>query len=158
METMANEIKYFSLIVDSTADVSLTIATVAVHNVEVKEYFMGFLASEESTGETQSSLVLKTLQELNISFENCMGQSYDNGAHMKGKKERCPSQTVRNQPKGLVVPCATHSLNLVVADAGNSSPEAAAYFGFTLFSASTQCWPILKSLVNLTLKSRTETR
>ncbi len=61
------------------------------------------------------------------------------------------------------VPCATHSLNLVVADAGKRSAEASACFGylqklFTLFSGSTQRWSIQKSHVNLTLKSWTETR
>ncbi len=59
METMANKIKeakYFSLIVDSTPEinhieqVSLTIRTVAVHSVAVKEHCMWFLESEGSTG------------------------------------------------------------------------------------------------------------
>lgn len=146
-----------------TEQVSHTIRTVAVHNVEVKEYFMGFLESEESTGEGLSSLILNRLQDLNISFEDCRGQSYDNGANMDGKKKGVQARLLEINPKAFFVPCATHSLNLVVADAGKSSPEAAAYYGylqklFTLFSASTQCWSILKSHVNLTLKSWTETR
>ncbi|KAJ8402495.1 hypothetical protein AAFF_G00365780 [Aldrovandia affinis] len=48
---------------------------------------MSFLVAEESTGESLSSLILKRLEELNIPFEDCRGQSYDNGANMKGKNE-----------------------------------------------------------------------
>ncbi len=82
---------------------------------------------------------------------------------MKGKKKGVQARLLEIDPKAFFVPYETHSLNLVVADAGKSSAEAAAYFGhlqklFTLFSASTQRRYILKSHVNLILKSWTETR
>lgn len=48
---------------------------------------MGLLVAEESAGESLSSLILKRLEELNIPFEDCRGQSYDNGANMKGKNK-----------------------------------------------------------------------
>ncbi|GAA6075039.1 zinc finger MYM-type protein 1-like isoform X1, partial [Tachysurus ichikawai] len=44
---------------------------------QIKEHFMGFLVAEESTGESLSALILKRLEELNIPFEDCRGQSYD---------------------------------------------------------------------------------
>jgi len=65
------------------------------------------------------------------------------------KKERCPSQTVGNQPKGIVVPCATHSLNLVVADAGNAAQRLLPI----LFSCRSCSF-----ILNLTLKSRIKQR
>ena len=54
-------------------------------------------------------------------------------------------------------------MNLVIADAARSSAEATSYFGylqkfFTLFSASTQTWSILKKCVNITLKSWSDTK
>lgn len=54
-------------------------------------------------------------------------------------------------------------MNLVVADVAKSSADASDCFGylqklFTLFSASTQRWTILKSHVNTALKSWSDTR
>lgn len=66
-------------------------------------------------------------------------------------------------PRALFVPCGAHTLNLVVADAAKASTDAMNYFGilhklFTLFSASTQRWAILKKHVGITLKMWTGTR
>ncbi|KAL0151350.1 hypothetical protein M9458_053344, partial [Cirrhinus mrigala] len=40
-----------------------------------------------SGGGHLSSLILKRLEQLNIPFEDGRGQSYDNGANMKGKNK-----------------------------------------------------------------------
>lgn len=72
---------------------------------------MGFLEAEESTGESLSTLILKRLEELSIPFEDCRGQSYDNGANMKGRlKESKPSFWEEN-PRTLFVPCGAHTVN-----------------------------------------------
>lgn len=52
---------------------------------QVKEHVIGFLAVEETTGESLSDLILKRLKELQIAFDDCRGQSYDNGMNMRGK-------------------------------------------------------------------------
>lgn len=124
---------------------------------------MGFLEAEESTGENLSTLILKKLEELNIPFEDCRGQSYDNGANMKGKRKGVQARLMQINSRALFVPCGAHTLNLVVADAAKSSADATGYFGylqklFTLFSASTQRWIILKNHVKTTLKSWSDTR
>ena len=54
---------------------------------QVKKVFLGYLTAEESTGEGLSFVILKRLEELNIPFEDCRGQSYDNGGIMKGKNK-----------------------------------------------------------------------
>ncbi|KAJ3593508.1 hypothetical protein NHX12_005842 [Muraenolepis orangiensis] len=130
---------------------------------QVTEHFMGFLVAEKSTGESLSSLILDRLQELNIPFEDCRGQSYDNGANMRGKNKGVQARLLELNPRALFVPCGAHTLNLVLADAAKSSLDATGYFGylqklFTLFSASTKRWDILKSHVTTTLKSWSETR
>lgn len=61
------------------------------------------------------------------------------------------------------MPCGAHTLNLVVADASKTSTDAMNYFSilhklFTLFSASTQRWAILKKHVGITLEMWTDTR
>ncbi|KAK0131768.1 Zinc finger MYM-type protein 1 [Merluccius polli] len=104
-----------------------------------------------------------TLEELGIPFEDCRGQSYDNGANMKGKNKGVQARLLENNPRALFVPCGAHTLNLVVCDAAKGSVDAMSYFGvlqklYTLFSASTQRWVILKKHVSITLKMWTETR
>lgn len=70
---------------------------------------------------------------------------------------------MKQNPRTLFVPCGAHTLNLVVADAAKSSTDVVNYFGslqriFTLFSASTQRWTILKHHVKTTLKPWSDTR
>lgn len=84
---------------------------------------MGFLEAEETTGESLSILIQKKLKELNISFEDCRGQSYDNGANMKGKRKGVQARLLEINSRALFVPCGAYLQKL-----------------FTLFSASTQRW------------------
>lgn len=118
---------------------------------------MGFLEAEESTGHHLASMILT------IPFEDCRGQSYDNGANMKGKNKGVQARLLENNSRALFVPCVTHTLNLVVCDAAKGSVDAISYFGvlqklYTLFSASTQRWAMLKNHVSITLKMWAETR
>ncbi|XP_026046168.1 zinc finger MYM-type protein 1-like [Astatotilapia calliptera] len=130
---------------------------------QVKEHFLGFLVAEESTGDHLSTLMLKRIEELNIPFEDCRGQSYDNGANMKGKNKGVQARLLQLNSRAFLVPCGAHTLNLVVADAAKSSPDALGYFGhlaklFKLLSASTHRWGVLLKHVKTTLKSWAETR
>ncbi|XP_055771271.1 uncharacterized protein LOC129847549 [Salvelinus fontinalis] len=115
---------------------------------------------QKSPRPTFVNLILKRLEELNIPFEDCRGQSYDNGANMRGTNKGIQAKLLEINPRALFVPCGAHTLNLVVADAVKSSVDATGYFGilhklYTLFSASTQPWAIH---VDITLKIWTETR
>ena len=163
--------KYFSIILDCTPDISHTeqlsvvirVVSLTEEKPCIKEHFMGFLEAEESTGLHLASLILKRLEELKVPFEDCRGQAYDNGANMKGKNKGVQARLLQMNPRALFVPCGAHTLNLVVADASKASTDALNYFGilqklFTLFSASTQRWAILKKHVGITLKMWTDTR
>lgn len=124
---------------------------------------MGFLEVEESTEESLSTLIVKTLEDLNIPFEDCRVQSYDYGANMKLKRKGVQAKLLQINPSALYVSSRAHTLDLVVSEAAKSSADATGYFGylqklFTLFSASTQRLSILKRHVNLTLKSWSDTR
>ncbi|XP_065650572.1 uncharacterized protein LOC136078711 [Hydra vulgaris] len=66
-------------------------------------------------------------------------------------------------PKALYVPCANHSLNLVIVDGALSSISAISFFGvlsrlYTLFSSSPPRWEILKSCVAISVKPQSDTR
>ncbi len=128
----------------------------------IREHFMGFLEAEESTGQHLASMILTRLEELEIPFEDCRGQSYDNGANMKGKNKGVQARLLEKNPHALFVPCGVHTLTLVVCDAAKGSVDAMSYFGvlqklYMLFSASSQRWAILKNHVSITLKMWAET-
>jgi len=81
--------KYFSIIVDSTPNIenvdqlTLVVRYVSANNCPV-EHFLFFLPNVGHKGEQMGIAVLKTLEDLNIDFQNCKGQSYDNAANMSG--------------------------------------------------------------------------
>ena len=86
----------------------------------VKETFFGYLRISDSTGKGLLDAFLE---------KDCRGQSYDNGANMKGKHSGVQARMLDINPKAVYVPCANHTLNLVVVDSANSSTEALTFFG-----------------------------
>lgn len=72
---------------------------------QIIEHFMGFLVAEESTGEGLSSLIFKRLEELNIPFEDCRGQSYDNGTNMKEKNKGVQGKLLQQNSRAFFVAC-----------------------------------------------------
>ncbi|XP_022160852.1 zinc finger MYM-type protein 1-like [Myzus persicae] len=175
LETIQQKVqdaKYFSVILDCTPDVShsekmsFTIRFVDENNgnLQVAEHFIGFREVSESTGESLTELLLKTLRENKLDIMNCRGQGYDNGANMKGHKKGVQAIILALNPKAAFMPCGCHSLNLVISDAASQSKESITLFGivqriFVLFSASVYRWQVLKShLPNLTVKPLCTTR
>jgi hypothetical protein len=92
------------------------------------------------------------------------GQGYDNGANMVGKHSGLQNKIRNINPRAYFVPCASHSLNLVVNDAAKVTFEAVNFFNivqelYTFFSASPYRWDILNyNITRLTLKSVLDTR
>ena len=163
--------KYFSLILDCTPDMShheqmSVILRYVLCNEEaavVKETFFGYLRISDSTGKGLLDAFLEKATELQLELSDCRGQSYDNGANMKGKHSGVQARMLDINPKAVYLPCANHTLNLVVVDSANSSTEALTFFGvltrlYVLFSSSAQRWEILKKHVELSIKSQSDTR
>ena len=170
IQTQIQEAKYFSIILDCTPDVShkeqmsLIVRIVdLVPKPNIKEYFLGYMEVVQTTGLNLSTVLLDKLKELNVPFDDCRGQSYDNGANMKGKKQGVQARLLQFNSRALFVPCAAHSMNLVIADAAKSSRDATGFFGylqqpFCFFSGATQRWSNLTKHVNLTVKSWSDVR
>ena len=163
--------KYFSIILDCTPDMShheqmSVILRYVLCNEEaavVKETFFGYLRISDSTGKGLLDAFLEKATELQLELSDCRGQSYDNGANMKGKHSGVQARMQDINPKAVYVPCANHTLNLVVVDSANSSTEALTFSGvltrlYVLFSSSAQRWEILKKHVELSIKSQSDTR
>lgn len=125
---------------------------------------MGFLIGTNSTGQGLTELVLANLAKLELSIKHCRGQGYDNGSNMKGKNIGTQTRIRAIEPRAFFVPCASHSLNLVVNDAVRINLETVKFFDiiqkvYNLFSKSTQRWAIYKRNVSgLTVKPLSETR
>ena len=85
---------------------------------------------------------MKRAEELGLNLTDCGGQCYDNGANMKSKEVGVQARFLEINSKAVYVPCANHSLNLVVVDCAKSSTEALLFFVvlaqlYTVFSSST---------------------
>lgn len=83
---------------------------------------------------------------------------------MMGHRQGAQARILQLNDKALCVPCSSHTLNLVVSEAAQSSVISISYFGvlqrlYNLFSPSVQYWAILeKHVTQLTIKSSSTTR
>ncbi|XP_026517582.1 uncharacterized protein LOC112121513, partial [Terrapene carolina triunguis] len=165
--------KYFAIILDCTPDIShqeqmsLVVRFVDISDsaqITVKESFITFLEVEDITGFGLLQALLDELKRMGLFVINIRGQSYDTGANMRGCISGVQARLLAENPQTFFVPCACHSLNLILHDMAKSSVEAISFFGllqciYVLFSASTQRWQIFKAQVNdITIKPLTATR
>ncbi|XP_065662920.1 zinc finger MYM-type protein 1-like [Hydra vulgaris] len=163
--------KYFSVIMDCTPDVShkkqlsilLRCVKINQEEVQIEEFLCGFFHITDSTGSGLVETFLNLLAKYNLDLMSCRGQSYDNGANMRGQYKGVQALIKEKNPRALYVPCANHTFNLMVCDAAKSVSIAINFFGtvqriFTFFAASTVRWDILHSVCKMTVKSLSDTR
>ena len=139
----AKSAKYFSIIVDCTPDAShveqmtliirFTTCTEADQTQQAKvcirEHFIDFVSLQDTTGAGMTDVILNKIQNHGLVLENLRGQSYDNGANMKGKHNGVQRKILDLNPRAFFVPCNAHTLNLVVNDAANCCTEVVKFFG-----------------------------
>jgi hypothetical protein len=142
--------KYFSVIVDSTPDISHTDQLSFVLRYVGKdglpiERFIQFIPNSGHKAENLADTVLNTLESHSIDINDCRGQSYDNASNMSGIYSGLQARIKEINPKALFVPCAAHSLNLVGTCAASCCQEACTFFNlvqnvYNFFTASTKRW------------------
>lgn len=145
--------KYFSIIVDSTPDVTrvdqLTIAIRYVINDGTPvERFIGFLPSVGHKGENMEKAIIDKFTELNINIKDCRGQAYDNTSNMSGIYNGLQSRIKCYSSTAEFIPCSAHSLNLVGSNAAESTSVGTQFFYiaqaiYNFFSVSTYRWELL---------------
>ncbi|XP_056843260.1 uncharacterized protein LOC108838344 [Raphanus sativus] len=164
--------KYFSIILDSTPDVSrkeqmtflIRCVDVSTDSPTVKEFFLSFLEIKDKTGEGIFTTLQDALTDLKLSIGDIRGQGYDNGSNMKGKHKGVQKRLLDINPRAFYTPCGCHSLNLALCDMASSSDKAVEFFGivqriYCLFASSTNNWEVYKEIVDgTTLKSLSQTR
>lgn len=147
---------YFSLSVDSTPDLShidqlcVIMRYVSPFDNLPVERFLTFLELKSHVGKEMADAVLNFLiEDCNIDFSKCRGQSYDNAANMSGIYKGMQSVILQLNPYAIYIACAAHSLNLVGRSAVDCCLEAVNFFSlvqtlYVFFSASTHRWKVLK--------------
>lgn len=75
------------------------------------------------------SQIFLQILNLNINDDDLPGQSYDNGANMRGKNNGLRQKKFLKLIQELFfIPCAAHSLNLVANDAAKLTYETINFF------------------------------
>ncbi|XP_057188964.1 zinc finger MYM-type protein 1-like [Triplophysa rosa] len=174
--TIAAEIqqaKYFSVIVDSTPDLSHTDQLTFIFRFVSKEgkiieRFVDFEPIESHTGESLANTVMTLLDSFSLDIANCRGQEYDNASNMSGRYNGLQAHLKKKNPLIHYIPCAAHSLNLVgVNSIEGSCQDASKFFDlmqslYAFCAGSTHRWNIFFNNANIkldmTLKSLSSTR
>ncbi|XP_020888411.1 zinc finger MYM-type protein 1-like [Arabidopsis lyrata subsp. lyrata] len=183
IELLANEVKlmilkkiqdakYFSVILDSTPDVSrkeqmtflIRCVDVSTSSPKIEEFFLTFLEIKDKKGEGLFKTLQDALIDLKLNIDDIRGQGYDNGQNMKGRHKGVQKRLLDVHPRAFYTPCGCHSLNLALSDMASSSKKAISFFGiiqrvYCLFAASTNNWEVFREMVNgITLKPLSQTR
>ncbi|XP_022182219.1 zinc finger MYM-type protein 1-like [Myzus persicae] len=145
--------KYFSIIVDSTPDVTkVDQLTVAVRYIckdgSPVERFIGFLPSVGHKAKEMELELMKMFKNLDIDMINCRGQSFDNANNMSGIYNGLQARIKQKSSTAEFVPCSAHSLNLVGTFVAELTSTGNTFFLraqnlYTFFSASTSRWNTL---------------
>ncbi|KAL4120597.1 hypothetical protein QTP88_013262 [Uroleucon formosanum] len=154
-----NHSKYFSIVVDSTPDIShideLSFVVRCVKR-EIQENtpaeverFLKFIPNVGHKAKDMLDVVISTLEEFGLNLQDCRGQSYDTAANMAGCYSGLKTRIQNLNPLAIYVPCAGHSLNLVGTSAVESINEAAFFFYYledmyVFFVKSTYRWELMK--------------
>ena len=131
--------KYYRIMVDCTPDISHTEQlSIVVRGVDVNEsmgaeiyeHFVEFVGVHDTTGKGLCEQILLFLRKFGIPLADCRGQGYDSGSNMRGNVNGVQARLLELNPKAAYMPCASHRLNLVIADATKSSVVAVSFFGY----------------------------
>lgn len=120
--TIISEIKsskYFSIIVDSTPDISHTdqltfVLRYVSEDNEPVERFLTFIPIHGHSSQHLEETVTTYIQSIGLNILDCRGQSYDNASNMAGKYSGLQARLKALSPHAEFVPCSAHSLNLVI--------------------------------------------
>ena len=114
--------KFFSILADGASDCSnkeqmAIVIRFVDDQSNVREDFLGFFQCKEGTKGVQiANLLMETASKLGLDMENCRGQGYDGAGNMSGKYIGAATLISRDYPAALYIHCASHRLNLCVAE------------------------------------------
>ena len=118
------ERQFFSIIGEEGTDVSnkeqlLFCLRTVDENLDPFEDFIGFYELENIKSNTIVRVIKDILIRLNVSLENCRGQTYDGASYMMVKKSGVSTHFFAEQLKAITIHCQGHSISLSVKSLTN---------------------------------------
>ncbi|XP_065654469.1 zinc finger MYM-type protein 1-like [Hydra vulgaris] len=175
-----NESAFFSIIVDTTQDVSrkeqLSLIFRYVYiirkqdnqpcQLEIKEIFLDFYEIKDHSSVGLTNQLLLLLENKGIDLKKCRGQGYDGANVMSGIYNGVKKKINNIQPSAQYVHCASHNLNLLINDAVSGCREVNNFFIilqeiYSFFGNSIKRWDFLSNFSGeseVTLKKLNPTR
>lgn len=160
--------KYFSIIVDSTPDISHVdqlsfIIRYIQEDKQPVERFITFVSNTGHKSEDLFNCVTETLNTFGLDLMNIRGQAYDNASNMAGVYTGLQARIKNLNPLAEFLPCSAHSLNLIGTAAAECCQNAVSFFSFlqelyNFFSASTSRWEVLLGEGSRSVKGLSQTR
>lgn len=143
--------RYYSLIVDSTLDItkkeqlSLSFRYVNKRGYP-EERFVKFIEMSSGSAKTYFNIIISELKLLDISLQLCRGQAYDGASTMSGAISGLKTRIQEHVPEALYVHCCAHNLNLALVDSVTSCAEIKLFFGTLeqIYVYITESFPRLK--------------
>jgi hypothetical protein len=178
LKCIVNEVKeskYYSIIVDSTIDISkidqfsLSVRYVN-RNGHAQESFICFEELPGATADDFFEVLKDCVEHTGLDLSLCRGQAYDGASTMSGRISGLQAKVKQVSPNALYIHCCAHNLNLVLIDSVQSCTRAISFFGTleTLYTFLSGSLPRLHLLqeeqekqmngVILTLKRLSDTR
>ena len=113
--------KYYSLMADEVTDASNNEQFVVCirwidQDLQAHEDFVGIHHVDTITANSLVERLKDTLLRMNLSINDCHGQSYDGASNMRGAKNGVSTQILAKEPGATFVHCYGHALNLATAD------------------------------------------
>jgi hypothetical protein len=119
--TNINSQRCFTILADETADisgieqVSLCARYLDVENMIIKEEFLQFVHTTDTTGKGLADIIIQNLHSFGIETKYLRGQCYDGCASMSGQFNGVQAIIRQSYPLATYVHCAAHVLNLAVS-------------------------------------------
>lgn len=144
--------KYFSISLDSTPDEGhvdqLSLVFRYMEDCTPVERFLTFMPNQGHKAKEMFNGLCTFLKENDLDIKNCRGQSYDNASAMSGKYNGLQALVLEENRLAAWIPCAGHSLNLVLQAAAGCCLNAVSFFDFleeifVYFTASTNRYQTL---------------
>jgi hypothetical protein len=129
MDTITDECKaaiFYTLLADECADVSnteqISLCLRYVHQESsqhvIKEQFLTFIPTRDTTGETLTKELTAQLTSTGISSSCIMvGQGYDGAGNMRGHIQGVQGRIKASHPTATYIHCRSHNLNLAICKA-----------------------------------------
>lgn len=123
----------YSILMDTTIDISgndqCAFVVRFVHGREVVERLLSLQCVTSTTAEALLASLSNTLQEVEISIENCVADAFDGASNMSGVYNGLTAKLSDIVPNHIHTWCYAHVLNLVLSDTAQILPSTISFFG-----------------------------